>query len=123
MTHKGDISIGQDQWIQWVDFDTHSDDLFGIDGLLQPLWPFIERLETDCNAWCCGIEAFALWPEDIRKAAASFDKQQLLEDFIHLRNEINASNRSIVISSLLNNLFDKSVFIKLLDHIIQQLEM
>jgi hypothetical protein len=117
MEGSADISIGPDKWINWVELDPLDKNLFEIDDYLEPVREFWLRLETDCMAECCGIDAFVLWPENIRFAAANLDVDYLKACFERLREEIIQSDCKIVNSKRLNNLFDKKVFLQLIDHI------
>ncbi len=113
-----DISIGKDSWIKWIELDPGDDNLFDIDPLLESTKNFWLDLETHCVAECCGIDAFALWPEDIKNAATSFSEHGLKQQLLTIKDAITKTECNIVISKRLNNLFHKRVFIQLLDHII-----
>lgn len=120
------ISIGKDKWIKWIEFDSQKSKILNIDELLEPTWDFWELLETECAAACCGINAFSFWIEDIQKTAILFDKSELLAKLVLLKEEIASQckyNPRIILYSLkLNYLFDKSVFIQLIDHIINTID-
>ena len=122
METTNDISIGKNKWISWINFDLASnDEIFEIDNLLKPTFAFWEMLETQCMAECCGIEAFAFWEDDIRLAINKVDKNELTQNLLHAKIEIENRVEGIVSSAKLNNLMDKSVFIQLLNHIIETL--
>ena len=112
-----DISIGQDKWIKWVGFDPKDESLFIVDPLLEPTEQLWKNLETECVAACCGIDAFALWSEDIKNASEHLDRKELKAQLSRLKDEVVQADKNIVVSKRLNNLFDKSVFIQLIDHI------
>jgi hypothetical protein len=114
--HKKDISIGDDQWIEWIDIDRTST-RFDLDNLLLPTKSFWEALETECVSGCCGIDAFVFWPEDIRIAKEQFSSQALVREFIILKANVIAVNEEVVGSSFFNCSFQKTVFLKLIDHI------
>lgn len=116
-----DISIGQHQWIKWVELDPNDESLFNIDILLESTEQFWRFLETECVPGCCGIHAFALWPKDIQNASKHFDRKELKVQLSRLKDEVVQVDKSIVVSNRLNNLFDKSVFIQLIDHILSHL--
>ena len=118
MTTK-DINIGENKWIKWVDFDPKEKELFDIDNLLNETWEFWKLLETECVVECCGIDAFSFWKEDIQKSLTDFDKLKLIRQIELLKKEIQDNHCSIIISSKFNNLFDKSVFVQLLDHVLR----
>lgn len=115
-----DISIGQDKWIIWIDLDQNSM-VFNIDADIKPTEKLWEYLETECVRECCGIDAYSLWSEDIEKAKTLPGNPNIKKEFINLRKKMFAINEYVICSSYLNNLFDKSVFIELLDHIIDNL--
>jgi hypothetical protein len=119
-----DISIGKDKWIGWIDFDsTNDNDLFEIDDLLRPTFNFWDKLETQCVAGCCGIDAYSFWEEDIKRAVDKVDKTDLIKNLLTAKAEIESRSERIVISGKLNNLIDKSVFIQLLDHIVTTIQL
>jgi hypothetical protein len=115
-----DISIGQDKWIKWIDIDQNAT-LFHIDAEIKSTEQLWEYLEAECVRACCGIDAYALWPDDIKKANTLLGNPNIKKEFIDLRNKMLGINENVICSSYLNNLFDKSVFIELLDHIIDNL--
>lgn len=115
-----DISIGQDKWIKWIDIDQNAM-VCHIDAEIKPTEQLWEHLETECVRACCGIDAYALWSDDIEKAKTLLGNPNIKKEFIDLRKKILAINENVICSSYLNNLFDKSVFIELLDHIIDNL--
>lgn len=122
MATTKDISIAENNWIKWIEFDPMDDNaILEIDNLLEPTFDFWEGLETHCVAECCGIDAFAFWKEDIIRSSNS-DQTQLIIDFRNVKKELTKSNKTIVLSSKLNNLLDKGVFIKLIDHILTTIE-
>ena len=121
MQETKDISIGQDKWIKWIELDPNNKDEFEIDPSLESTKPFWKNLETECVAECCGIDAFSFWPENIQKASKDFDTIGLKAQLVKLRDAVIQSNSKVVVSERLNNLFDKKVFVELVDHIIRHL--
>jgi hypothetical protein len=120
MNTARDISIGKDKVIKWIKFDPGNDnDILEIDELLRPTFDFWNRLETQCMATCCGIDAYTFGEEDIRNAIEGLDMTQLAVTLKYAKAEILQSNRTVVLSSKLNNLFHKHVFIELIDHILK----
>jgi hypothetical protein len=123
MESTKDISIGENNWIKWVDFDPMDDNsILEIDNLLKPTFDFWDGLETQCLAECCGIDAFAFWEEDIMRSSKELDHTQLVVDLRNVKAELIKSSKTIVLSSKLNNLLDKAVFVKLVDHILTTIE-
>ncbi|MFA8020233.1 DUF6331 family protein [Bremerella cremea] len=84
-----DINIGKEQWIKFVELDSERSCWVDLDGIIKPLEPFFDLLETDCVADCCGLDAYGLWPEDISSAA----KQSQMPD---LSASIALARRRIV---------------------------
>ena len=117
MTEKY-ICIGKDKWIYGVDFDPTGKELFDIDNLLNETWEFWKLFETECVVECCGIDAFYFGAEEIQKALIDFDELKLVKQIKLLKKEIQDNQCDIIISSKFNNLFDKSVFIQLLEHVL-----
>ena len=118
---KYDIHIGETERIKWKDFDEKSNEHFEVDYVLDNYPDFWNYLELFCVADCCGLDAFRFYPADIIKASNEVDKVSLKEDLVKLKIDLDKSDKSIIISSRLNNLVDKSVFIELLNHIIKYL--
>src|SRR4029453_8371153 len=116
--NPNDISIGQDKWITFVDIAGRPyDQAVSIDHLIAPMDSFWSVLETNCVAQCCGIDAFSLWPEDIATACLSHDRETLTSGLASLREFVEQSIGDTFVSSRLNNLFDKQVILKLIEHI------
>ncbi|NUA31864.1 DUF6331 family protein [Cupriavidus basilensis] len=57
MANQGDISIGEDKWIPFIDLQGKYHDAVDIDEWLAPILPLLDWLETECIAGCCGIDA------------------------------------------------------------------
>jgi hypothetical protein len=120
--HKNDISIGENLWIPFIDITDRNDSSVNIDNLILRVNDLWNALETHCVAGCCGIDAFALWPEDIEKVKGSLNVQNLVAELQSIHAEIVALPKDLVSSSRLNNWFDKSVFLALLEHLINNLK-
>ena len=115
--HSNDISIGKDQWITFIDVIGRQDRAVSFDHLIAPLESFWTALETNCVAGCCGIDAFSLWPEDIRRATSAVDSKSLADSLALLREFVEHSSADIFVSQRLNNYFDRLVLLQLIDHI------
>lgn len=115
--NKSDIHIGETERIHWVEFDTSSNDLFEIDYIIAKHDDFWTFLQIFCVPDCCGLDAFRFYPDDIKNAASHVDKELLKSDLSKLKIDLLSSDKDIIISSRLNNLVDKTVFIRLIDHI------
>ena len=116
--NPGDISIGQDKWITFVDISNRPyKSAVSIDHLISPIDSFWSALESNCIALCCGIDAFSLWPEDIEAVSRSQDGQAIASALEALREFVEQSSADTFVSSRLNNLFDKQVLLELIRHI------
>jgi len=118
--HNNDISIGKDKWIFWIETDPGQNS-YDIDSSLKPTLPFWKLLETECVSACCGIHAFGFWTEDLENAKQQLNDTDIKQKFEKLRHELFNKAERLLSSAFLNNLFDRKVFIQLLDHIIYNL--
>jgi hypothetical protein len=105
----------------WIEPDTSDNNLFEVDVLLTTSFDFFDKLEIVCMAECCGIGAFSFDPTDIITASKDLNKSKLVEDLETAITELNDRTEKTVVSSRLNNLFDKSTFIHLLEHTVASL--
>jgi len=117
-----DISIGKDKWIKWIDFDPRTASIYDIDPMIEPITGFLELFETECVAECCGIDAFAFWPEDIQIVKKDFNCEDLLIKFQEIKNQLMLIKSDVVRSSFLNQLFRKEVFMKLIEHLMAEIK-
>lgn len=115
----GDIFISKIEKNTWIEFDSSQDDLFDVDYVLTKYADFWDTLEVSCMAECCGFGAFSFYVEDIEKAVKKVDVQLIRADLLKLKQDLIESDKCIICSSNLNQLMDKTVFIKLLEHIIK----
>ena len=77
-------------------------------------------MEVECVRECCGIEAFSFMPEDIQKALAGFFAETMIIQLKAMQTAIEKQYWCKTVSStILNNNFDRKVFLELLDHIIK----
>jgi hypothetical protein len=119
--NKSDIHIGETERIHWVEFEASNNDLIEMDYVIANHNDFWEFLEIYCVAECCGLDAFRFYPDDIKIAASHIDQTVLKSDLLRLKYDLLVSDKDVVVSSRFNNLVEKTVFIKLLDHIISNL--
>lgn len=119
--NKSDIHIGETERIHWVEFDASGNDLFDIDYIIANHDDFWTFLQIFCVPDCCGLAAFRFFPDDILNASNHIDKKALMQDLTKLKIDLLKSDKEIISSARLNNLVDKTVFIKLLDHIIKNI--
>lgn len=116
-----DISIGENKWIKWIELDPTAIET-NIDDQLLKTKLFWTYLETECVAGCCGIDAFAFWPDDISIAKEKFNDPHLKEYLQKFKQEIQNIETDVISSTFLNNLFHKNVFIELIDHLLKNIE-
>lgn len=116
---KEDIFISQTEKIDWIDFDSSVEELFDVDYILDKYAEFWQVLEISCMAECCGLAAFSFYAEHIANAVKKVDCSLLRLDLIKLKQDLIDSDKRTICSSNLNNLMDKTVFIKLLEHILK----
>ncbi len=122
MRHKDDISIAENLWIDWIEFDYKNSNPKDIDEFLLPTMNFWVGLEVHCVAECCGLDAFSFWREDIKNAVQNLNQNYILDELKTLKSQIDSLNTDELMSIRMNNLFHKNVFLKLIDHISEQIE-
>ena len=114
---KNDIIIDQNKKITWINFDPQSNRCKKVDNFVKPVQPLFDKLEINCERLCCGVEAFNFLPETIKSASIKSGVADLESKFNILIHQIENIEEDVVICEGLNQLFHKSVFLKLLDHI------
>jgi hypothetical protein len=115
--NRNDISIGKGKWITFVELDGQQTDAIDLDEILKPIEPFLNSLETECVAGCCGVDAYALWPEDIAGAAKQSDLSNLSRSIETARKQIIDSGGDSFVSHRMNNFFQRQTLLQLIDHI------
>jgi hypothetical protein len=120
MGNDNDIRVGEDKWISWVDFSPEIIPI-EIDNLLMPAKDFLSALETDCSALCCGVHAFNLEPENLKKVSSLYNTDQLKIDLLEAKLQLLQMKNEVVVCSLMNQLFNRVVFIQMLEHVIDSL--
>jgi hypothetical protein len=115
--NRNDISIGKDKWITFIELGGRQSSAIELDGILRPIEPFLNSLETECVAACCGIDAYALWPEDIARAAKQSGIPDLSESIDVARQRIVDTRGDSFVSHRMNNYFDRQTLLQLVDHI------
>jgi hypothetical protein len=115
--HKDDILIGDDKWIEFISLEGRYDQAVEVDQYLNGLWPLIEKLETHCVAGCCGFDAFDFTQDGIYQALDNLNCHQLLEACTVAQNLIWSVESTVIVSTRMNNLADRHVFMQLLEHV------
>ena len=113
------ILIGKKLFIEELRID-YSGKMLDLDPYIAPLNTFFDRLEVECVRECCGIEAFSFMPEDIQKALVGLSAETVIIQLKAMQTAIEEQYWCKTVSStILNNNFDRKVFLQLLNHIIK----
>ena len=113
------ILIGNNLFIEELPVD-YSGKLLDLDPYMAPLNAFFDKLEVECVSECCGIEAFSFMPEDIQKALVGLSAETVITQLKTMQTAIEEQYWCKIVScTILNNNFDRKVFLQLLDHIIK----
>ncbi len=117
MNPENQISIDEGKWIDFGDLAGQQDQAVSIDSQVAHCMEFWDELESDCEAPCCGIHAFALWPKDIARVSKNIGEHKAKMHIAELKQHLSQCNAPVVVSQRLNQYFLKEVFEELLDHI------
>ena len=113
------ILIGNNLFIEELPVD-YNGKLLDLDPYIAPLNAFFDKLEVECVRECCGIEACSFMPEDIQKALAGLSAKTVITQLKAMQTAIEEQYWCKTVgSTILNNNFDRRVFLQLLDHIIK----
>lgn len=112
-----DISIGKEAAIDWIELKD-PDNAFEIDELLQPTLPFWKGMETVCEPECCGVCAYNFHDDGVKTAVTVSKDDDVVDKLIQLRQKIDELDKQSLVSMNMNQFFDKSVFLQLMDHLI-----
>ena len=116
------ILIGNNLFIEELPVD-YNGKLLDLDPYIAPLNIFFDKLEVECVRECCGIQAFSFIPEDIHKALVGLFAETIVTQLKAMQTAIEEQWwYNTVGSTILNNNFDKKVFLQLLAHIIKTIE-
>ena len=109
------ILIGNNLFIEELSIDC-SGKLLDLDPYIAPLNAFFDKLEVECVRECCGIEAFSFMPEDIQKALVGLSAETVIIQLKAMQTAIEEQwwNKTVS-STILNNNFDRKVFLGLMD--------
>mgnify|MGYP007094066719 FL=1 len=113
------ILIGNNLFIEELPID-YTGKLLDLDPYMAPLNVFFDKLEIECVRECCGIEAFSFMREDIHKALVGLSVETVITQLKAMQTAIEEQWWCKTVSStILNNNFDRKVFLQLLNHIIK----
>ena len=113
------ILIGNNLFIEELPVD-YSGKLLELDLYIAPLNTFFDKLEVECVRECCGIQAFSFIPEDIHKALVGLSAETIVTQLKAIQTAIEEQYWCKTVgSTILNNNFDRKVFLQLLNHIIK----
>ncbi|WP_314296840.1 DUF6331 family protein [Capnocytophaga gingivalis] len=113
------ILIDDNLFIEELSID-YSGKMLDLDPYITLLNTFFDRLEVECVRECCGIEAFSFIPEDIQKALVGLSAETVIIQLKAMQTAIEEQWWCKTVSStILNNNFDRKVFLQLLNHIIK----
>ena len=116
------ILIGNNLFIEELPVD-YSGKLLELDLYIAPLNTFFDNLEVECVRECCGIQAFSFIPEDIHKALVGLSAETIVTQLKAMQTAIEEQWwYNTVGSTILNNNFDRKVFLQLLAHMIKTIE-
>lgn len=116
------ILISNNLFIEELPID-YNGKILDLDPYIVPLNAFFDKLEVECVRECCGIEAFSFMPENIDKALVGLSSESIVTQLKAMQTAIEEQWwYNIVGSTILNNNFDKKVFLQLLAHIIKNIE-
>ena len=113
------ILIGNNLFIEELPVD-YNGKLLDLDPYIAPLNIFFDKLEVECVRECCGIQAFSFMPEDIHKALVGLSVETVITQLKAMQTAIEEQYWCKTVgSTILNNNFDRKVFLQLLNHIIK----
>ena len=113
------ILIGNNLFIEELPVD-YSGKLLDLDPYIAPLNTFFDKLEVECVRECCGIQAFSFIPDDIQKALVGLSAETVITQLKAMQTAIEEQYWCKTVgSTILNNNFDRKVFLQLLNHIIK----
>ncbi|MEY3445186.1 MAG: hypothetical protein RLZZ519_3467 [Bacteroidota bacterium] len=116
-TDGEDIDIGEGKVIQWIDWDSDNAEAYDVDDLLDPNNEFWSGLETVCLPECCGLYAFDWTTDGIKIASTKSDVDEFKRTLDAAIHALEQRDEKVVCFSRLNQLFERTVFINLLQHL------
>ena len=116
------ILIGNNLFIEELPVD-YNGKLLDLDPYIAPLNIFFDKLEVECVRECCGIQAFSFMPENIHKALVGLSSESILTQLKAIQTTIEEQWWCRTVGcTILNNNFDRKVFLQLLAYIIKTIE-
>ncbi|PLY40780.1 hypothetical protein CSZ94_19300 [Janthinobacterium sp. ROICE36] len=115
--HRYAIQIADDAWIECIDIAGRYEQAIDIDALLDGLWPLICRLETHCDAACCGMDAYDFTRDGVATALLELNRAQLHAACLAAKVAVTAVASDVLTSATMNHFADKRVFLQLLEHL------
>ena len=116
------ILIGNNLFIEELPID-YNRKILDLDPYIVPLNTFFDKLEVECVRECCGIEAFSFMPENIHKALVGLSSESIVIQLKAMQTAIEEQWLCKTVGcTILNNNFDRKVFLQLLSHIIKIIE-
>ena len=117
------ILIGNNLFIEELPVD-YNGKLLDLDPYIAPLNTFFDKLEVVCVRECCGIESFSFMPKDIQKALVGLSAETVITQLKAMQTAIEEQYWCKTVgSTILNNNFDRKVFLRLLDHIVKTISI
>jgi hypothetical protein len=115
---ENDIHLGNNQVIEWYDFNEELDKSVDITYLTSPISSFFHSLETQSIKEDMGIGAFNFNEESIIEATKGLEKQQLIQDLLTVLNDLEFQETISVYSSNFNQTIHKETFYNLINYIL-----
>ncbi|WP_443020511.1 DUF6331 family protein [Shimia sp. Alg240-R146] len=117
---KCDILLRDINWLHGIKIvQRTSNSAVKIDEYLKPSARFWDQLEINCDAGCCGLEAFSFKQKDIKCVASRLGEAEVLSQLTELRDQISKHTANTIYSHRLNYWDKKQGFIALLGQIIE----
>lgn len=114
-TKKIRTGLGNNDWIEWVEFNPQSVSLCDIDEFILERKSFWDKLESECVKECCGFDAYSFLSKDIRKAKSGEKNfNTYIKKFVE---HVSNSNNEILITEYMNQIIHKTTLLNLLTHI------
>ena len=121
--HSEDIRVGDNEFIRCIPVPTKESATFEpLDPFLRGVRNFLDSLEVECCAECCGIHAYKFSAPAIRVAALNFGPETMANEFRNIVEQIRDAESEYFVSDRLNYYFHKSVLVQLFQHLARCIE-